>query len=69
MNVCLSVIKISSEIFASDLEDVPEIYKRPYDPKVPVVCIDEQSTQLIKETRKKMAFGPGALKQVSVQND
>ena len=56
-------------MFASDLEDVLEIYKRPYNPKVPVVCMDEQPTQLIKETRKKIAVGPGALNQVSVQHD
>jgi transposase len=34
------------------MEDVLEVYQRPYDPKRPVVCMDELSKQLTKETRK-----------------
>ena len=37
--------------FAAGMEDILEVYQRPYDPKHPVVCLDEQSTQLIGETR------------------
>ena len=33
------------------MEDVLEVYKRPYDPKRPVVCLDETSKQLIGEVR------------------
>ena len=33
------------------MEDVLEVYQRPYDPLRPVVCIDETNKQLIKETR------------------
>ena len=33
------------------MEDVLEVYQRPYDPLNPVVCIDETNKQLIKETR------------------
>lgn len=33
------------------MEDVLEVYQRPYDPQYPVVCIDETNKQLIKETR------------------
>lgn len=33
------------------MENVLETYKRPYDPKRPVVCMDEKSKQLVKETR------------------
>jgi hypothetical protein len=33
------------------MEDVLEVYKRPYDPMNPVVCIDETNKQLIIETR------------------
>lgn len=33
------------------MEDVIEVYQRPYDPLCPVVCIDETNKQLIKETR------------------
>jgi hypothetical protein len=31
------------------MEDVLEVYKRPYNPKRPVVCLDETSKQLIGE--------------------
>ncbi len=31
------------------MEDVIEVYKRPYHPDFPVVCMDEQLIQLIKE--------------------
>jgi hypothetical protein len=33
------------------MEDVLEIYSRPYDPLVPVICMDEQPIQLLNETR------------------
>lgn len=33
------------------MEEVLEIYARPYDPRNPVVCMDEQPVQLIGETR------------------
>lgn len=41
------------------MEDVLEVYKRPYDEKRPVVCMDEQPTQLIKETRVPLPPSPG----------
>ena len=49
------------------MEDVLEIYKRPYNPAVPVVCMDEQPTQLIKETRKKIAVEPGKIERVDYE--
>jgi len=33
------------------MEDVLDVYQRPYDPLNPVICIDETNKQLIKETR------------------
>ena len=41
------------------MEDVLEVYQRPYDEQRPVVCLDEQSKQLIKETRKPIPSQPG----------
>lgn len=40
------------------MEDVLEVYKRPYDEARPVVCMDEQPTQLIKETRENIPAAP-----------
>jgi len=41
------------------MEDVLELYCSPYDPGVPLVCMDEQPVQLIKETRKTLPTEPG----------
>jgi len=41
------------------MEDVLEVYKRPYDPSRPVVCLDETSKQLIGEVATPVAAAPG----------
>jgi len=41
------------------MEDVLEVYKRPYDPRRPVVCLDETSKQLIGEVRAPVLASPG----------
>ena len=41
------------------MEDVLTVYKRPYDPCKPLVCMDETSKQLIKETRQTIPAEPG----------
>ena len=41
------------------MENVLEVYKRRYDPKHPVICMDEKPKQLVKETRTPMARGKG----------
>lgn len=45
--------------FVCQMEQVLEVYKRPYDPQRPVVCMDEQPKQLIAETRQPVAVAPG----------
>ena len=45
------------------MEDVLEVYKRPYDPTRPVVCLDETSKQLIGETRPPVPAAPGKVAQ------
>ena len=37
------------------MEEVPDVYARPYDARYPVLCMDEQPMQLLKETRKPIA--------------
>jgi len=41
------------------MENVLEVYQRPYDPKTPVVCMDETSKQLVRETRTPIAAEAG----------
>lgn len=38
---------------------VLEVYKRPYDQRYPVVCMDESPKQLIAETRDRIPPAPG----------
>jgi hypothetical protein len=38
--------------FVAAMEDVLEVYSRPYDPAYPVLSMDEQPIQLTKETRQ-----------------
>ncbi len=39
------------------MEHLLDVYKRPYDPQHPVVCMDETPRQLIKETRTPIPGG------------
>jgi hypothetical protein len=41
------------------MEDVLEIYTRPYDERFPQVCLDEKSKQLVAEVREPLAACPG----------
>jgi hypothetical protein len=43
------------------MEDVLEVYTRPYDPRRPVVCMDETFKQLIGETRPPLPLIPGQI--------
>lgn len=37
--------------FVAHMEEVLDLYEKPYNPAIPVVCMDEQPVQLLKETR------------------
>ena len=45
--------------FVAHMEKVLDIYKRPYDEKYPVVCMDESPKQLIGETKTPVPMSPG----------
>jgi len=49
------------------MEDVLEVYERPYDPKRPQICMDETSKQLLTETRQPMPTMPGSLERVDYE--
>jgi DDE superfamily endonuclease len=44
--------------FVAAMEDVLEVYQRPPDPQRPLVCMDEASKQLVKETRPSQPAQP-----------
>jgi len=41
------------------MEDILDVYQRPYDPLQPLVCMDEMSKPLIDETRVPLPVMPG----------
>ena len=41
------------------MEDVLDVYEMPYNPSVPVVCMDEKPYQLLGEARESWAMRPG----------
>ena len=41
------------------MEDVLDVYTRPYDPGRPLVCLDETSRQVLAETREALPLAPG----------
>src|SRR5689334_11650826 len=41
------------------MEDVLDVYQQPHDPKRPLVCTDEGTKQLVKETRLPIPAEPG----------
>jgi hypothetical protein len=47
--------------FVCHMEDVLDVYCRPADPRRPVVCLDELSTQLVGEVRMPLPFRPGQI--------
>jgi hypothetical protein len=42
------------------MEDVLEVYKRPFDPKRPQICMDETSKQILADTRDPIPAKPGS---------
>jgi hypothetical protein len=45
--------------FVWRMEDVLEVYTRPYDERFPQVCLDEKSKQLVGEVREPLAASAG----------
>jgi DDE superfamily endonuclease len=49
------------------MEDVLELYREPYDPARPVVCMDETSKQLVGEARTPIEAIPGRPRRVDYE--
>lgn len=54
-------IPVANAEFVYHMEDVLDVYKRPVDPKHPLVCFDESPEQLVSETRQALPMQPGQL--------
>jgi hypothetical protein len=50
--------------FVACMEDVLEVYHRPYDPDVPVICMDESNKQIVSDIISPIACSPGKPKRI-----
>ncbi len=53
--------------FVAGMEDVLDVYAKPYDSGCPVICMDEQPVQLLKETRTPIPATPKHAKRVDYE--
>jgi hypothetical protein len=53
--------------FVAQREEVLETYEKPYDPNVPVLCMDEQPVPLLKETRSPIPATAAHAKRVDYE--
>jgi DDE superfamily endonuclease len=49
------------------MEDVLEVYHRPYDPARPVACVDEANKQLIGEVAQPIPAAPGQAERIDYE--
>ena len=49
------------------MEDVLDIYELPYNPDLPVICMDEKPYQLLGEARESWAMCPGNNKKIDFE--
>lgn len=49
------------------MEDVLDVYTRPYDPRFPQICLDEVSKQLLRDTRAPLPLQPGQVERVDYE--
>jgi hypothetical protein len=50
---------MQNSVFVACMEDVLEVYSRPYNNNFPVVCMDEKPLQLLADGRKRIKAVPG----------
>ncbi|MGC4857470.1 IS630 family transposase [Micromonospora sp. DT4] len=59
MKKCWTIPPKANGEFAARMEDVLDVYARPHDPAVPVVCMDEKPYQLLAHARDPIPAAPG----------
>ena len=58
------VVADLNDDYIAKMEDVLEVYERPYDPQQPVICVDEKPVEagfLIPSIRPAMAYVAGSV--------
>jgi hypothetical protein len=59
--------KALSADFVCAMEDVLDVYRRPYDPKRPVIAMDEVPKQLVAQLRRPIPARPGRSRRVDYE--
>lgn len=59
MKKCWCVPPEHNAAFVAAMEDILEVYSRPYDENLPVVCLDEKPLQLLADARRKIKMEAG----------
>ncbi len=59
MKKCWAIPPAANAAFAAAMEDVLAVYRRPFDPARPVVCMDEKPYQLLGQVRDPLPTLPG----------
>jgi hypothetical protein len=67
LRACWCIPPEHSGAFVAAMEDVLDVYQRPYDPAHPVVCMDETCKQLVAEVRPPIAAKPGQAERYDVE--
>lgn len=49
------------------MEDIIDVYERPYARKRPVVCLDEKPSQLLGEVREPLPMRPSAVEKIDAE--
>ena len=55
------ITKITQE-YRKRMYRLLDLYNKPYDPKIPVICFDEKSKQLLEDSRTPIPMKPGSVK-------
>ena len=53
--------------FVACMEDVLELYAEPYDPEIPVICMDEKPYQLLGEVADPIPMKPGSCAKIDYE--
>jgi hypothetical protein len=67
LRACWCIPPEHSAEFVAAMEDVLDVYCRPYDPARPVVCMDETCKQLVAEVRPAIPAAPGRCERYDVE--
>ena len=51
-----------NEEYITRMENILDLYEKPYDPKEPVICLDEKSIQLLADIREPQLAVPGTIR-------